>query len=78
MHGTANHTLDLVDPATGVTTNRVEGMCQWAQAKFKGNYGLANQQIVPDYLAEFMWMQRYLGHTFYHFWHQTVINLYVV
>ena len=77
-HQTVNHTLHFVDPATGVTTNRVEAMWQRAKAKFKAMYGPTNRQMVPDYLAEFMWMQRFVGHAFYHFWHQIATDLYVV
>ena len=67
-HQTVNHTLYFVDPSTGVTMNRVEAMWQRAKAKFKAMYGPTNRRMVPDYLAEFMWIQRFVGHAFYHFW----------
>ena len=68
-HGTVNHELFFVDPATGVTTNRVEAMWQRSKAKFKAMYGPTNRAMVPDYLAEFMWAQRFGGeHAFFHFW----------
>ena len=37
-------------------------MRQRAKATFKAMYGPMNGQIVPDYLAEFMWMQTFVGH----------------
>ncbi len=78
IHGTVNHTLNFVDPATGVTTNRVEAMWQRAKAKFKAMFGPSNRDIIPNYLAEFMWMQRFREHAFYHFWQQIATELYVV
>ena len=77
-HGTVNHMLHFVDPATGVTTNRVEAMWQRAKAKFGAMYGLTNQEMVPDYLAELMWMQKCVGHAFYYFWHQIATDPHVV
>ena len=35
VHGTVNHTLNFVDPNTGLTTNRVESMWARVKAKFK-------------------------------------------
>ena len=77
-HGTVNHELHFVDPGTGVTTNRVEAMWQRAKAKFKAMFGPTNREMIPDYLAEFMWMQRFRDHPFYHFWTQVATDLYIV
>ena len=68
----------FVDPMTGTTTNRVEAMWQRAKAKFKAMYGPSNRGMIADYLSEFMWMQRFVDHPFYHFWHQVATVLYVV
>ena len=77
-HETVNHSLFFVDPVTGVHTNHVEAMWQRAKSKFKAQYGPTNRAMIPDYLAEFMWFQRFKENTFYHFWHQVATDLYVV
>ena len=55
QHGTVNHTLHLVDPATNVTTNRVETLWQRSIVKFKAMFGPTNRVMIPYYLSEFMW-----------------------
>ena len=75
---TVNHLYNFVDPNTGVTTNRVEAMWQRSKAKFKSQMGSSNRDMIPDYLSEFMWTQRFGGsHCFYKFWTQ-VAELYPV
>ena len=54
QHDVVNHQYNFVDPNTGVTTNHVEAMRQWAKAKFKSMFGPTNRDMIPDYLAEFM------------------------
>lgn len=69
QHGTVNHTLHLVDPNIGVCTNRVETIWSQAKDKFKGGRGPTNRGMIADFLAEFMWAQRFgEGSTFYHLW----------
>ena len=34
--------------------------------------GPTSSKIVADYLCEFMWMQRFSEHGFFHFWDQVV------
>ena len=29
-----------------------------------------NRNMIPDYLAEFMWDQRFKEHSYFHFWIQ--------
>ncbi|XP_074660563.1 uncharacterized protein LOC141913025 [Tubulanus polymorphus] len=77
QHGTVNHN-NFVDPATAVTTNRVEAMWQRAKAKFKAMAGPSNRAMIPDYLAEFMWVQRFGDHAYFNFWNQIATDLYVV
>ena len=78
-HGTVNHTYNFVDPITGVTTNRVEAMWQRAKAKFKSMMGPTNRAMVPDYLAEFMWAQRFGGeHAYFTFWSQVAVTYHVL
>ena len=72
LHGTVNQTFNCVDPQTGVTTNHVEAMCCRAKAKFKSMMGSTNREMVADYLSEFMWMQRFPEHRFFHFWDQVI------
>ena len=73
QHGTVNHSLHFVDPLTNVTTNRVEAMWCRSKAKFKAIFG-THRDIIPDYLSGFMWMQRFRGHAFFHFWNQVATN----
>ena len=62
-----NHQYNFDDPNTGVTTNHVEAMWQQAKAKFKSMFGPTNRDMIPDYLAEFMWNQRFKEHSYFHF-----------
>ena len=70
QHNTVNHTYHFVDPVTYVTTNRVEAMWQRSKAKFKAMFGPTNRDMIPDYLSEFMWNQRFKDNGFFHFWDQ--------
>ncbi|XP_065064355.1 uncharacterized protein LOC135690664 [Rhopilema esculentum] len=78
QHRTVNHTYNFVDPVTRTTTNHVEAMWQRAKNKFKSQHGSTNRELIPDYLAEFMWLQRFKESPFYHLWHQIATELYVV
>ena len=78
QHGTVNHTYNFVDPQTGVHTNRVEAMWMRAKNKFKAHHGATNRHMILDYMAEFMWMQRFGDMTFFHFWRQIAEELYIV
>ena len=58
QHGTVNgHTYNFMDRQTGVHTNRVEAMWMRAKKKFKAHHGATNRHMIPDYMAEFMWIQ---------------------
>ena len=70
QHDAVSHQYNFVDPNAGVTTNHVEAMWQWAKAKFKSKFGPTNHDMIPDYLAEFMWNQRFKEHSYFHFWTQ--------
>ena len=78
QHRTVNHTLHFVDPQTSVHTNHVEGMWQKAKAKFKSQMGSTNREMIPDYLSEFMWVQRFRENKYFHFWHQIATQVYVL
>ena len=52
----------------GVTTNHVEAMWQRAKTKFKAQHGSTNREMIPDYLAEFMWFQQFGENPFFNFW----------
>lgn len=74
QHGTVNHSLNFVDPVTGVCTNRVEAMWQRSKSKFKAMHGPTNRAMIPDYLAEFMWAQRFGGpQAYFNFWSQVAM-----
>ncbi|XP_065662708.1 uncharacterized protein LOC136085338 [Hydra vulgaris] len=74
QHGTVNHTLHFVDPATNVASNRVEAMWQKSKTKFKAMFGPTNREMIPDYLSEFMWTQRFKEHSYFHFWNQVEVE----
>ena len=67
VHDTVNHRPLFVDPYTGVTPNHVEAMWCRAKSKLKAIMGPTNREVIPDYLPEFMWVQRFNEHRFFHF-----------
>ncbi|XP_071940919.1 uncharacterized protein [Antedon mediterranea] len=77
-HGTVNHQRHFVDPATGVCTNRVESMWSRAKAQMKAQQGPTNPELIPEYLAEYMWSERFGVSPFYNLWHQIANDIYVV
>ena len=68
VHDTVNHRPHFVDPHTGVSTNHWEVMWCRAKSKLKAMMGPTNREMIPDYLSEFMWVQRFNEHRFFHFW----------
>ena len=57
-HRTANHSLHLVDPTTGVHTKNVESYWNSAKLKLKAMRGCTKDQL-PSYLDEFMSKERF-------------------
>ena len=78
QHGTVKHKLHFVGPTTAVTTNRVEAMLQRAKNKFKAQHAPTNRDMTPDYLAEFMWNQRFGDSPFFHLRNQVATDLYAL
>ena len=78
VHGTVNHTFNFVNPATGVHTNHVEAMWMRAKSKFKAQQGASNRGLIADYMAEFMWPQRFGRTAVYQLWYQVATELYVI
>ena len=72
QHDSVNHTYNFVDPQAGVTTNHVEAMWCRAKVKFMSMMGSTNREMITDYLSEFMWMQSFHEHCFFHFCDQVV------
>ena len=69
-HDVVNHQYNFADANTGVTTNHVEAMWRRTKAKFKSIFGPTNRDMIPDYLTEFMWNQRFNELSYFHFWTQ--------
>ncbi len=57
-HGIVNHSLNFVDPGTGVHTQHVESYWNRIKHKFKRMMGVQRAQLAL-YLDEFMWRERY-------------------
>ena len=65
QHDVVNHLYKFVSPNTGVTTNDVEVMWQRARRKFKSMFITTNCDMISDYLAEFMWNQRFKEYSYF-------------
>ena len=57
-HSTVNHSLEFVDPVTGVHTQHVESYWNRCKIRFKAMKGCHESQL-PSYLDEFMWRERH-------------------
>ena len=57
-HGVVNHSLNFVDPLTGIHTQHIESYWNRVKAKFKQMKGVQRTQLAT-YLDEFMWRERY-------------------
>ena len=53
-----NHSLNFVDPTTGVHTQNIE--CMWSKAKKKQKQGHGTSDpLFPSYLQEYLWRRKY-------------------
>ena len=66
QHLTVNHSINFVEPVTHATTNHVELVWQKAKEKNKCRFG-THRQMLDNYLAEFLWHQRFGNNPFHHF-----------
>ena len=57
-HQTVNHSVNFVDPMTGVHTQHVESYWNRVKVKLKRMRGCHLQQL-PGYLDEYMWRERH-------------------
>ena len=57
-HGVVNHSLNFVEPVTGVHTQHVESYWCRVKTKLKRMRGCHAHQL-PRYLDEFMWRERF-------------------
>ncbi len=57
-HGTVNHSVNFVDPATGTHTQNVESYWNRVKGKLKRMRGCHAHQLA-GYLDEFMWRERH-------------------
>ncbi len=57
-HQTVNHSVNFIDPVTGVHTNHIESYWNRVKTKFKRMKG-CSKQMLDGYLDEFMWRERY-------------------
>lgn len=73
QHEVVIHENNFVDPITGVHTNAVEAYWQRCKKKFKRING-AISEMIPSYLDEFMWIERY-GKTFIERWNNLILHM---
>ena len=57
-HQTVNHSVNFVDPATGVHTQNIESYWNRVKRKFKRMKGV-HESMLHSYLDEFMWRERH-------------------
>lgn len=55
-HMTVNHSTNFVDPVTGASTNRIEGL--WRHAKHRMPHYRRDKEFFPGYLAKFMFINK--------------------
>ena len=58
QHATVNHSLNFVDPVTGVHTQHIESYWNRVKGKLKRMRGCHANQL-PSYLDEFLYRERY-------------------
>lgn len=58
QHDTVNHSLNFVDPVTGVHTQNIESYWNRVKTKFKRMKGV-HADMVSSYMDEFMWRERH-------------------
>lgn len=58
QHETVNHSIEFVNPTTGVHTQNVESYWNRAKMKIKRMKGV-HDQMLTSYLDEFMWRERH-------------------
>ena len=58
LHNTVNHSVNFVDPTTGVHTQHIESYWNRAKIKLKRMKGCHSTHL-PSYLDEFMWRERF-------------------
>ena len=54
QHSTVNHSIEFVNPVTGVHTQHVESYWNWVKTKFKKMKGV-QETMLSSYLDEYMW-----------------------
>lgn len=59
IHGTVNHSVNFVDPASGVHTQNAESNWSAAKEKLKKMKGNTNSNFLQEYLQEFTWRRWY-------------------
>ena len=57
-HATVNHSLEFVNPVTGVHTQHVESYWNRVKTKFKRMKGV-HDTMLSSYLDEYMWRERH-------------------
>jgi len=62
-HGTVNHSINFVDPRTGIHTQNVESYWNKNKTRCKKMKGV-KKEFLQDYLNEFMWRDNISGDSF--------------
>ena len=57
-HRTVNHSVNFVDPGTGVHTQRIESYWNRVKTKLKQMKG-CHRHMLPSYLNQVMWRERH-------------------
>ena len=58
QHDTVHHSIEFVNPTTGVHTQNVESYWNWQKTKLKRMKGVVFSET-SGYLDEFMWRERW-------------------